>query len=329
MTLARKYIELKPNLLVKEKKLKLLPQIDSLILDIDGVILDVTKSFRVAISQTVQYYFTHILKCKGGAQLISSDETQLFKLAGGFNNDWELTFAVVLFYLAKSEALSSESLPAIREQGQTLRQFTAEISRLGGGLETAKKLSFKRLDGQQRERVGQRWQTDLIKQIFQEYYGGSDYCQGLYGFQPKYIDQPGLLNNEKVILDANLVKSFSPKVGVITGRTREEAEMALQRADLSELVAPGYLLCDDWNFHKPDPKILLYLAGAMGTKIGLYIGDTVDDLETVKNFQNLGESTSFLACIVLHRPEERGFYLEKGVDILTRDVNQVLKALAM
>ncbi|MDP3013807.1 MAG: hypothetical protein Q8M92_06150, partial [Candidatus Subteraquimicrobiales bacterium] len=93
------YIEIVPNLLIRKDVSNFLSKIDSVVLDIDGVILDVSQSFRVAISRTVQYYFVEVLKYSGDACLITPEETQAFKMAGGFNNDWELTFSVVLFYL--------------------------------------------------------------------------------------------------------------------------------------------------------------------------------------------------------------------------------------
>jgi len=336
LELSKNYRELELNLLIKQEKLNYLSQIDSLVLDIDGVIVDVTASFRVAIRQTVQYYFTNILKWPGKVNLISPAEIQLFKLAGGFNNDWELTFIVILFYLAKSERLNSQNLDHLKRQGESLEEFTSRLKWLGGGFVRGEELVLKGLGEEQKARINRLWKCDLARQIFQEYYAGEDFCERLYGFKPTFIHQKGLINQEKILLDAQLVKPFYPKIGILTGRTRKEAELALERAGLSEMVKPEHLLCDEWPVaeafrlpkpipRKPDPEVLVFLSKVMGTRKGIYIGDTVDDLETVNNFQKLALPIDFISCIVLHRPEEQDFYLGKGVDILTRDVNQVLK----
>lgn len=57
-----------------------------LIFDIDGVLVDVSKSYRVAIKQTAEYF------TKGK---ISLEEIQEYKSRGGLNNDWDLTEAVI------------------------------------------------------------------------------------------------------------------------------------------------------------------------------------------------------------------------------------------
>ena len=55
---------------------------DVLVFDMDGVLVEVTESYREAIRATV-HHFT--------GQLVSHDEIQNFKNAGGWNNDWLLS----------------------------------------------------------------------------------------------------------------------------------------------------------------------------------------------------------------------------------------------
>lgn len=57
-----------------------------LIFDIDGVLVDVSKSYRTAIKKTSEY-FTN--------KKINFDEIQIFKNKGGLNNDWGLTEAII------------------------------------------------------------------------------------------------------------------------------------------------------------------------------------------------------------------------------------------
>src|SRR5579871_3302517 len=52
----------------------------------DGVLVDVTESYREAIAQTVEH-FTHAL--------ISNDEIQKYKNQGGWNDDWQLSHHIV------------------------------------------------------------------------------------------------------------------------------------------------------------------------------------------------------------------------------------------
>jgi len=57
-----------------------------LIFDIDGVLVDVSKSYRVAIKKTAEY-FTEAR--------ISFEEIQKYKDKGGLNNDWDLTESII------------------------------------------------------------------------------------------------------------------------------------------------------------------------------------------------------------------------------------------
>src|SRR4030042_5694897 len=77
--------------------------IDLLIFDMDGVLVDVSRSYRQAIQRTVQIYFETCLGLeKGRRHLITKEDISLFKSTGGFNNDWELTSALILYLLSIS-----------------------------------------------------------------------------------------------------------------------------------------------------------------------------------------------------------------------------------
>ncbi len=58
----------------------------ALLFDMDGVLVDVTHSYRQAIQQTVEF-FTQ--------QKVTPSEIQLYKNRGGLNNDWDLTHVIL------------------------------------------------------------------------------------------------------------------------------------------------------------------------------------------------------------------------------------------
>ncbi|GMT48942.1 MAG: haloacid dehalogenase [bacterium] len=61
---------------------QLLSDIKLLIFDIDGVLVDVRNSYRLAIEKTVEYY---------SQTEVHPNEIQKLKDESGFNNDWDLT----------------------------------------------------------------------------------------------------------------------------------------------------------------------------------------------------------------------------------------------
>ena len=76
---------------------------DLLIFDMDGVLIDVSRSYRKTIQRTIQIYLE---TCLGFARSrrgwITNEEISLFKSVGGFNNDWDLTSGLLLYLLSLS-----------------------------------------------------------------------------------------------------------------------------------------------------------------------------------------------------------------------------------
>ncbi len=62
------------------------PSPDVLVFDMDGVLVEVSQSYREAIRETVQHFT---------GELVSHDLIQDFKNAGGWNNDWLLSHRLI------------------------------------------------------------------------------------------------------------------------------------------------------------------------------------------------------------------------------------------
>lgn len=60
---------------------------DVLVFDMDGVLVEVSQSYREAIRETVRHFT---------GELITHDEIQNYKNAGGWNNDWLLSHRLIL-----------------------------------------------------------------------------------------------------------------------------------------------------------------------------------------------------------------------------------------
>jgi len=81
------------------------------------------------------------------------------------------------------------------------------------------------------------------------------------------------------------------------------------------------------GFQKPQPGGLAKLAERMGFSNALYIGDALDDLRTVKNFNAAHDPVTFLSAQVLTGPAGKAnekLFRTSGADILAADVNEVL-----
>ena len=67
-----------------------------LILDMDGVLVDVGGSYREVIRSCVVLYLREFIGAEiHGGEFIKPPEVAKIKQSGGLNNDWELTYTII------------------------------------------------------------------------------------------------------------------------------------------------------------------------------------------------------------------------------------------
>ncbi len=72
---------------LKQPMLKIeLAEVDTLLFDMDGVLIDVSNSYRLAIKKTAELFLK---------KEVSYDEIQKYKERGGLNNDWDCVEAIL------------------------------------------------------------------------------------------------------------------------------------------------------------------------------------------------------------------------------------------
>ena len=233
---------------------------DAVVLDIDGVLVDVADSYRRAIVESVDRVY---------GRTVDDDGVQRFKDAGGFNNDWELTYAAALYVLA-SEA----------GYGGDVATFTDAVAAAGGGLDAAESVVR---DAPVDDAVFDRWEPDRLRETFQALYLGADLYRDLEGGEPPF-EARGYINDEPVLVEESTLETLGERfaVGVLTGRPAAEADIALSRVGLSVPDAHRFTM-DDWVEGKPHPRALTTLADRLDAARVAFAGDTLDDVRTATN----------------------------------------------
>jgi len=85
---------------VREDSEKLLCRIEKIIFDFDGVLAQTSQSYRQTIRTVVDQYFLEILGLEGEAgKLVTLRDIQKFKDTGLYNNDWNLSYALIGYYI--------------------------------------------------------------------------------------------------------------------------------------------------------------------------------------------------------------------------------------
>lgn len=316
----------KRSLFLLENSLPELKKIDTIIFDIDGVIVDDRQSFRAAISKTIQHYFRIKHRLKGRKKLVKISETQLFKNAGGFNNDWELTEAAILFYLFKYLTKRCKNFSELRDIPPSLTEFTERIKKSGGGLKSV--LRFVKEESQSikiASKIIQSIDKNLIRQIFQELYAG-ERASFIYGIQKRLLkNKKGLYQKETKLLNEKLLDPNHFSYGILTGRTKEETDLVLEYFPVLKEVVFKNIKFDDGGKVKPDPDVLKPLIKS--SKSFIYIGDTVDDFKTVDNFRKKSKNQKAFFGAVTCDKTTRDLFTELKADIISDNVNDLLSIL--
>lgn len=236
---------------------------DAVVLDIDGVVVDVADSYRRAILESVETVY---------GDTIEKADVQAFKDAGGFNNDWELTDAAALYVLAERKGMTLD-----------IAAFTSAIAEQGGGLDAAERVTEDALSDTDWAYVRDRWNPTRLRDVFQQLYLGAELYRELEGGEPD-AETRGYIHDEPLLLDAStrehLVEHYD--VGVVTGRPEAEAEIALDRAGL-DVPPERRFTMDDWEDGKPHPYALTTLAERFDADSVVFVGDTLDDVRTAVN----------------------------------------------
>ncbi len=327
------------SVLVRRQLRSLLSELDTVIFDIDGVLIDTRGSFSEAVCDAVQFYFHHILQIRGRAQLLYLNEVDLFKMAGGFNCDRDLAEGALLFLLWKMLRFNLNTLGEIHSQQPSVRKFTQQITSGGGGLESIYNFTQRHLAPQIREKLKTLFDSQLIRRLFLESYSGQ-LCRRVYGFEPEFFTGEGKIRREEVIVETELLKKQMTRQnlswGILSGRTPGEVEMALEMLGLRDSMPGEAIVTDDGRSPtKPDPTSLIELCSKLGTKVGVYVGDTIDDLKMVNNFQARRKTArssltqmEFCLCLTDHLDHRTvKTFRAQGTGLIVEDVNAFLEYL--
>lgn len=284
---------------------------DAVVLDIDGVLVDVADSYRRAIVESVEAVYDRTIR---------KADIQEFKDAGGFNNDWELTYAVALYVLATEEGY-----------GDSIAAFTDKIGAAGGGLEAAETVVRESIGARAAQRVTEQWDRSRLRDVFQQLYLGDELYRGLEDGKPDLErETPGFIHDEPVLLEPEARDRLLDRydVGVLTGRPEAEAEIALDRVGLGDAIPADHrFTMDDWKEGKPNPRALRILAERFDADSVVFVGDTLDDVRTAVNASETGSRRDYHGIGVLTGgltgEEGRQKYEREGAAAVLESVNAV------
>jgi phosphoglycolate phosphatase-like HAD superfamily hydrolase len=275
-----------------------------IVFDMDGVIIDVSRSYRDTVRQTARLFFKGAVSWQDLPDpLFTLVDLAEVKQSGGLNNDWDLTFLVInlLSTFIKQPADNNEPDPWTRYRTTVSRCNVADLARfLTSSIRPIttlfKKNGHIRYEWISDFYVGDVGSGNIIKQIFQEIYLGKDLFESTYGFRSQAYTNEGYINREKCLIKRSVLEDLSNNhiLAIATGRPMAEADYPLDLFDLRKYFTHTYTLDDcikeeqkikhtenkTASLSKPHPFMLdaIYEQQKDKTLTCYYLGDMPDDM---------------------------------------------------
>ncbi len=321
-----------------------------IVFDMDGVLIDVGESYREAVRQTAGLFFQPARQSERLPDpLFSLSDLAAVKHSGGLNNDWDLTCLVVSLLFGRVEKPAFDDHPdAWTRYRKTiagcdvvrLAEFLQSTpAPLAGLLEANGRMIDPFIAGLYKGDVGS---GNVIKQIFQEIYLGTDLFQSTYQRAPEAYRGAGLIGRETLLIDPQQLKRFAEKniLAIATGRPRAEADYALQRFGLKQHFTCVTCLEDclreeerirkargeTVSLSKPHPFMLDAIAAGLKENFGdcYYVGDMPDDMRAAAS-SRFGYKSIGVVLSAPDRPALQRQLQRAGADYLIDDFDALEK----
>jgi phosphoglycolate phosphatase-like HAD superfamily hydrolase len=86
---------------IREHSVGELATVTAIVFDCDGVLIDVSEAYRKAVAETASRITEAFTGIRLPENLIDGGVFHAFKKTGGFNNDWDLTYAIIAYVISR------------------------------------------------------------------------------------------------------------------------------------------------------------------------------------------------------------------------------------
>ncbi len=299
-----------------------LNDVDTIIFDCDGVLIDVTNSYDKAIIKTTDFILKEFAKIPNPIS-VTTQIIDEFKKTGGFNDEVDLTYASII------------SLTAAYKLNTNPNKFIFQVidnADQTGILSVEKYLSSLDVDisaiRQKLDYPG-RHSDNILYSIFDQLFYGSKLYQKLFNKKSQF-NENGFIDNDKVIVTKELLdklkKKFNKNIAIVTGRGYESIRYSLKELlELFNLQNSIFLEDEPRELAKPNPESLLRSIKGLNSSHTIFVGDSMEDLIMAQKASEVGKKTTFCGIIgTSNEPDKKRNLFEKNNASIILDSIQLL-----
>ena len=321
-------------------------RIDTALFDVDGVLIDTRRSYRLSVIAASE----RLVRVVNGltdapSPMVTQSDVSLFKLAGGFNSDWDATQLFAALWTARLREWRGQPEAEVPLAEWAARASTAAREGRGGVAWLRATVPASAIPA-----------DDVARWAHDEFYWGAKLAWEIYDHSPLYAPEAeGFVHNEELLLDETLLPELRRRgvtnLGLITGRVGPEVGWAVRRVangcglmendassggewfDSEHGRSPFGCIVHATIFAKPDPRALAHAIAALGSRSAMYVGDTADDLDLVLRYRRemraaRPELPPVLAVAIASGSDAEE-YRRRGADIVLSSVRDLSAALDM
>jgi HAD superfamily phosphatase len=297
---------------------------DCVLFDIDGVLVDIRKSYNSAIKKTTGYMLKSITG-RSFPNLVTDQIILKFRQSGGFNNDTDTTYAITLAMLAK--------LPKNIAEGRRFLTRIAEHADERGYISVEKFLSSYNTE---------KWKSLLaypapvqesrLARVFDEMFYGPELFKKQNHLEPKYwAGGRPLIKNDRLVVSAktmkNLYEIFDGNLAIVSGRSRLAAEYSLSPVmKYFNSDACVFLEDEKREYAKPNPYAIKKAMHAMDVKSAVYAGDSAEDLLMARHAEKETGAKIMFVGIYGYSPQPtktRAKFRQEGAEAVAKSADQL------
>ena len=301
-------------------------EIDSIVFDCDGVLVDITNSYDLAIQRTTNYVLKEIANLKK-FDPVTSKIIDGFKATGGFNDEVDLTYAAIIS-LAAANILNKNGNQFIFDVIENADQ--TGIKSVEKFLESLK-VDFSEL----KEKLDYpgRHEENLLYTIFDQIFYGPELYKKLFNKNSTFTEE-GLIENDIVLIKKELLdklkKKFGNKIAIVSGRGMKSIRYSLKEL-LDEFNVENSVFLEDElrELAKPNPDSLLRTFKGIGASHCLFVGDSMEDFIMARKATEMGNKITFCGIIGTSKfpDEKRKLFEEQKATLILNSIELLPKVL--
>ncbi len=318
--------EISSGIFANDSILSEINDVDGIIFDCDGVLVDVSNSYDLTIQRTTAYVLKELADIQK-FDPITSKIIDEFKATGGFNDEVDLTYASILSLAAANnlgkrgsqfilDVIENANETGIKSVEQYLEKLNAKVDEL------KKKLDYPR--GRQQ---------NLLYSIFDQIFYGPELYSKLFNQESKFTEQ-GLIENDMILVKKDLMdilqKKFNKNIAIVTGRGIESIRYSLKELlDEFNVECSMFLEDEPRELAKPNPNSLIQTIKKLNSTHSIFVGDSMEDFIMAKKATEMGNKTTFCGIIGSSKyPEEKKkLFEEKNIQLIVNSIDLLPKVL--